>query len=99
MPDARRSGGDDAHHGPVTLMVRGLPMPAPQGFSLTMPPGQRGTPLAAEGARRPSIVQHPPRLDPRAQVAMGVAAAGGVFHQPGSAGPENLGAPVAHADL
>ena len=29
---------------------------------------------------------------------MGVAAAGSVFHQPGIAGPENLGAPVAHAD-
>src|SRR5712691_7058803 len=30
---------------------------------------------------------------------MGVAAAGGVFHQPGIAGPENLCAPVAHSDL
>ena len=30
---------------------------------------------------------------------MGVTAAGGVFHQPGIAGPENLRAPVAHADL
>ena len=30
---------------------------------------------------------------------MGVAATGGVFHQPGIAGPENLPAPVAHADL
>ena len=29
---------------------------------------------------------------------MGVAAAGSVFHQPGIAGPENLGVPVAHAD-
>ena len=30
---------------------------------------------------------------------MGVAAAKSVFHQPGIAGPENLRAPVAHADL
>ena len=30
---------------------------------------------------------------------MGVAAPGGVFHQLGIAGPENLCAPVAHADL
>ena len=33
------------------------------------------------------------------QVAMGVAAAKSVFHQPGIAGPENRRAPVAHADL
>jgi hypothetical protein len=30
---------------------------------------------------------------------MGVAAAGGVFHQPDIAGPENLCAPVTHANL
>ena len=30
---------------------------------------------------------------------MGVATAKSVFHQPGIAGPENLRAPAAHADL
>ena len=30
---------------------------------------------------------------------MGVAAPGGVFHQPGIAKPDNLRAPVTHADL
>src|SRR5262249_4185864 len=43
--------------------------------------------------------EHHYRLDHRAQVAMGVAAAKSVFHQPGITGPKNLRGPVTHADL
>ena len=41
---------------------------------------ERYAPRRSGVARRPSIVQHHQRLEDRTQVAMGVAAARGVFH-------------------
>ena len=49
-----------------TAGVRGLPMSAPQGLSLTVPPGQIYTHIAEEGSRRAFIFQYHHRLDPRA---------------------------------